>query len=115
MKTAILSIIALTAAGCGGSKSTQSAAKSEAAPKAEYFHVDAATAGKLHGRIVYAGPKPTRRAIPMESDLKCSQEHAGQPAYDEPVAVGTDGGLANAFVYIQTGLDGKKFEPRKEA
>ena len=28
--------------------------------------------------------------------------------------VGKDGGLANAFVYIQTGLEGKKFEPVKE-
>src|SRR5262249_42980876 len=114
MKTALLSILALAAAGCGGSKPSPATAKTEA-PKVEYFHVDPATAGKLHGRIAYTGPKPTRRVIQMESDLKCSQEHAGNPAYDEPVAVGKGGGLANAFVYIQTGLEGKKFEPSKDA
>jgi len=103
--------MALLGAGCSGSKPSEPAAKSGTAPKVEYFHVDAATAGKLRGRIVYEGPKPTRRVIPMESDIKCNQEHAGNPAYDEPVKVGKDGGLANAFVYIQTGLEGKKFEP----
>jgi plastocyanin len=63
---------------------------------------------------VYQGPKPTRRVISMESDITCSQEHGGKPVYDEPVAVGEDNGLANAFVYIQKGLEGKKFEPVKE-
>ena len=50
----------------------------------------------------------------MQSDITCSQEHGGKPVYNEPVVVGKDGGLANAFVYIQTGLEGKKFEPAKE-
>jgi plastocyanin len=115
MKPAFLLIAGLAAASCGGSPPSPTAAKTEGAPKVEYFRVDPATAGKLRGRIVYTGPKPTRHVIQMESDLKCSQEHASQPAYDEPVLVGKDAGLANAFVYIQTGLEGKKFEPSKEA
>jgi plastocyanin len=100
----------VAAAGCGGSKPSEQAAKTEPA-KVEYFHVDPATAGKIHGRIVYQGPKPTRRQIPMDSDIKCNEEHGGKPVYDEPVQVGEGGGLSNAFVYIQTGLEGKKFQP----
>jgi plastocyanin len=93
---------------------TEPAKKADSAKPVEYFHVDPGTAGKLHGKILYQGPKPTRQVIDMQSDITCSQEHEGKPAYLEPVVVGKGGGLANAFVYIQTGLEGKKFEPRKE-
>src|SRR5881227_885936 len=106
----VIAAVFLTA--CGSKPET--AQKSEPAKPVEYFHVDPGTAGKLHGRIVYQGPKPTRQAIDMQSDIKCSEEHAGAPAYNEPVVVGKSGGLANAFVYIQSGLEGKKFEPRKD-
>lgn len=111
--TRILLVAAALAAGCGGGAAPESA-KKEAAPAVEYFRVDAATAGKLRGRIVYQGAKPSRRAISMESDINCNQEHGGKPVYEEAVAVGKEGGLANAFVYIQTGLEGKKFEPVQE-
>lgn len=111
MRSALL-FTAVLAAGCSGSKpAAETAAKTE---PVEYFRVDPATAGKVRGRIGYEGPKPARRAITMESDIHCREEHAGKPVYDEPVVVGKDGGLANAFVYIQAGLEGKKFEPVKE-
>jgi plastocyanin len=77
--------------------------------------VDPATAGKLHGKILYKGAKPTKVVINMDSDINCSQEHGGKPVSEDIVQVGSDGGLANAFVYIQTGLEGKKFEPVKDA
>ena len=51
----------------------------------------------------------------MASDEGCQKAHAGKPAYDEAVVIGKSGGLANAFVYIQAGLEGKKFEPSTEA
>ena len=51
----------------------------------------------------------------MESDEGCQKAHAGKPVYDEAVVLGKNGGLANAFVYIQAGLEGKKFEPDTEA
>jgi plastocyanin len=99
-------------AACGSKPET--AQKSEAPKPVEYFHVDSATAGQLHGRIVYQGSKPARKVIDMQSDIKCSEEHAGAPAYNEPVVLGKNGGLSNAFVYIQSGLEGKKFEPPKD-
>ena len=88
--------------------------KSEPAKPVEYFHVDPGTAGKLHGRIVYQGPKPTRQVIDMQSDITCKQEYGAKPVYDDPVVVGKEGGLANAFVYVQAGLEGKTFEPVKD-
>jgi plastocyanin len=108
----VIAILALLAMGCSESKPP--AAKTGTAAPPEYFRVDASTAGKLRGRITYAGPKPERLAIKMDSDAACSETHAGKPVYDEPVAAGKDGGLANAFVYIQAGLEGKKFEPVPE-
>ncbi|MBZ5625058.1 MAG: hypothetical protein LAQ69_41100 [Acidobacteriia bacterium] len=102
---------------CGGAKPPEkpAPAAADAAKPVEYFHVDPATAGSLRGRIVFRGARPARTAISMESEAACEQAHAGHAVYDESVLVGKDGGLANAFVYIQSGLEGKNFEPVQEA
>ena len=77
----------------------------------EYFHVDASTAGVVRGRITFHGTMPERKLIVMDSDAVCEKAHAGHKVYDESIVTGKSGGLANAFVYIQSGLEGKKFEP----
>src|SRR4051794_6353913 len=106
---------ALAMASCGGSAPPEGAHKTEPAKVAvAYFHVDSATAGKLHGRVVYDSDKPARHAIDMTSDAACKDEHGGKPVYDDPLVVGKDKGLANAFVYVKTGLEGKAFEPVKD-
>ena len=74
-----------------------------------------ATAGTITGDVTFAGVKPARQAISMDADEGCQKAHAGKPVYDEAVLIGKNGGLANAFVYIQSGLEGKKFEPAREA
>jgi len=104
---------ALISIRCGGTKPPEKPA-AEPAKAVEYFHVDPATAGIVSGRIAFHGARPAREQISMESDAVCQQAHAGHPVYDESVVVGKDGGLANAFVYIQAGLEGKHFEPAKE-
>lgn len=101
----------MLAAACGGSKPAAPEAKTEPAQAVAYFHPDPATAGKVHGRILYRGAKPAKVVINMDSDVKCAEEHGGKPVSEEIVEVGKDGGLANAFVYIASGLEGKKFEP----
>ena len=73
--------------------------------------MDPATAGTLHGKIVFHGKKPAPQKISMDAEAACVKAHAGKPVYEETVVVGKDGGLANAFVYIKTGLEGKTFEP----
>jgi len=76
-------------AGCSGTKAPAVEAKKEAGPS--YFKVDTAT------------------AVDMSGDPACVEAHGGK-AYDESVVVNPDGTLANVFIYIKTGLEGKKFE-----
>ena len=90
-------------AGCGA-KTPPPAEKPKAAP-VEYFHVDPATAGTVSGSVTFSGHKPPRKPIDMNSDAGCPG------GYNEPVVTGKSGGLANAFVYISSGLEGRKFEP----
>lgn len=112
MRIVILAAVAAALAACGGSKPPEAAAKST--QPVAYFHPDPATAGKLRGRILYRGPKPTKVVINMDSDVTCAEEHGNKPVAQDIVETGPDAGLANAFVYIQTGLEGKKFEPAKD-
>ena len=39
----------------------------------------------------------------------------GRPVSVEAIATGTGGGLSGTFVYIETGLEGKNFEPPRQA
>jgi len=109
---AALLALGLFAAGCGQTPPPPKAAAEP--PKAvEYFHVDPATAAVMRGRVVFHGPKPARTVIVMDAEAACQKAHAGHPVYDESVVIGKGGGLANAFVYIQSGLEGKRFETVK--
>jgi len=109
---------ALAAVGCGNDKPPEKAAATPAAPAAakpvDYFHVDSATAAIIRGKITFKGAAPAKKLISMDSEAGCSAAHAGHPVYDDVVLTGKDGALANAFVYIQSGLEGKTFEPPKE-
>jgi hypothetical protein len=80
----------------------------------EYFHPDPATAGTLSGSIEFKGPKEKAVVISMEADANCQKLHGGKPVPEEVILTGKGGGLANAFVYISAGLEGKMFEPSKD-
>jgi len=82
---------------------------SNAAPAVTYFHVDPATAGTVAGTIRFTGRKPRPKPIDMSSDPACAEEHHGK-VFDEPVVVNQNGTLAEVFVYIKSGLEGKNFE-----
>lgn len=110
-----MAVIAL--ASCGGSKnaetkqteSTQTASKA-AAPPPNYFKVDSSTAGSIEGKIRFTGKRPARKVIDMSEDPACVEAHHGK-AYDESVIVNPNGTLANVFIYVKSGLEGKQFEP----
>ena len=106
MKRLILTA-ALLAAGC-------TKAKQEPQPKAtvEYFRVDPAQAGTVTGSIHYKGKPQRGKLIAMDAEEDCQKLHK-KPVYEDLIVTGKTGGLANAFVYIKTGLEGKKFEPQK--
>lgn len=106
-----LGILVLTSllSGCKA-KPSQSPAATADTPEtaAPVFQVDAATAGSVHGTVKYDGPKPKLVTIDMSSDPLCVKAHQGK-AVDESLVVNGKGELANAFVYVEKGLEGKRF------
>ncbi len=103
---ALLALV--TATGC--SPSTKQAAPAEPAqPVIPAFHVDPATAGSISGTIRYTGKRPPRKVIDMSSEPACVEAHKGKAA-DESLLVSPSGQLANAFIYVKSGLEGRRFE-----
>ncbi len=101
----LLAVVMIALAGC--SKPKPSAVK-----EPEYFKVDPATAGAVTGKVVFSGKAPATKTVDMTEEPKCSGQHPG-PVLEKPVALNKNGTLANVFVYIKEGLDGKTFEPPK--
>jgi plastocyanin len=89
-------------------KSAPAGGSTSVEPAAPVFQVDPATAGSVSGTVKYDGAKPKPKLIDMSSDPACVAAHKGK-AYDESLEVGAHGGLGNAFVYIEKGLEGKNF------
>jgi hypothetical protein len=76
---------------------------------APVFHVDPLTAGSISGTIRYSGKKHHPAIIDMSDDPACVEAHHGRPM-DESLLVSLNGALANTFVYVKKGLEGKRFE-----
>lgn len=95
-------------AGCSKPIPQQAAATKEEKPH-QYFHVAPETAGVIAGTIRFTGKKPRPKPIDMSGDPACVEAHHGK-AYDESLVVNPNGTVANVFVYIKTGLEGKEFE-----
>jgi plastocyanin len=106
--------LAVLSAGCSQNQPPQKSGPEPAKP-VSFFHVDPATAATLGGKVTFQGVKPAREVISMTSDAGCVKAHGGKPVYDESVLAGKGGTLANAFVYIKSGLEGKTFEPVQSA
>ncbi len=116
LKVPALVILLAALSGCGHKTETESPAPKEELPKpVVYFHVDPATAATLAGKVSYAGKRPAQAAISMDAEASCQGLHKGKRVYDESIVLGKDGAVANVFIYVQAGLEGKKFEPAKEA
>jgi plastocyanin len=70
--------------------------------------------GVIKGRAAFQGEAPRRRKVDMGSDPACHKLHEAEPLKDESIIVDEKGGLANVFVYVSKGLEGKKFTPPAE-
>jgi hypothetical protein len=57
--------------------------------------------GVVRGRVRIVGPPPGNSIIRMGMDPKCADLHRGERVLQESVALGPDGGLANAFVRLE--------------
>ncbi len=71
------------------------------------FCLNAAGAG-VSGRVLLRGTPPPERVIEMTADCAAAQE---RPPTTRHYTVDRDGGLANVFVVIRSGLKGKTFTP----
>src|SRR3954463_1191113 len=96
-------------AGCSANRPEEPQQSKKVDVPPVYFKGDPTTAGKLTGGIQFAGKKPVKKLIDMSGDPACVEAHHGQ-AYDESVVVNPNGTLANVFIYIKSGLEGKTFE-----
>lgn len=104
-----LCCVAALIVGCSGKKKTESASSHVDQPAVSFFRVNPETAGSVTGTVRYTGKSPARELIDMSEDPACVEAHHGK-AYDESLIVSSTGSLANAFIYVKKGLEGKRFE-----
>ncbi|MGH9629291.1 MAG: carboxypeptidase regulatory-like domain-containing protein [Bryobacteraceae bacterium] len=107
MKYVLLFLCALLSAGCS---KTEEEPAAKVAPPPEYYKVDPATAAALRGTVTFAGKKPPAEVISMNAEEACEKLHP-EPVSNPTIITASDGKLTNVFVYVKTGLEGKKFEP----
>lgn len=74
-----------------------------------YFRPDPKTAADVTGKVRYTGKPPAHTTVNMDNEPQCAKLHQ-TPVNDDALVV-NDGALANVFVYIKQGLEGKKFQP----
>lgn len=110
MKGALLMLLAV--AGCSRTQQQPPGAKTEATPP--YDRVDPATAGAIRGVVRYKGRIPPANRISMDAEEACQKLHP-KSVSGATVVTGKGGLLANALVYIKSGLEGKTFEPPNQA
>lgn len=95
-------------AACSQSPKAVPEAKKEAPPS--YFQVDPGTAVTITGKVFLKGAKPVRKKLEIDEDPACVKlNKAG--LFEETVMVNANGTLANVFVYVKKGLEGKQFAP----
>ncbi|HEX6884210.1 MAG TPA: carboxypeptidase regulatory-like domain-containing protein [Planctomycetota bacterium] len=71
--------------------------------------------GTVRGKAAFQGEAPRRRKVDMGSDPACHALHEAEPLRDESILVDDKGGLANVFVYVSKGIDGKFTPPTEPA
>jgi plastocyanin len=104
-----MTVACMVLVACSPGTKPTPAANSTQPPEPPVFHADPATVGTIAGTIRYEGPRPAKKAIDMSNEPACVSAHHGK-AYDESLIVSAKGGLDNAFIYVKSGLEGKRFE-----
>lgn len=97
--------IALVLGGCSHPTSPRRASSVAGQPTK---FVDAATAGVITGTIRFNGPAPDLQPIDMSAAPPCKASHPG-PVMPQQLVVGDHGAVANAVVYLKSGLSGYRF------
>lgn len=111
---AVTTGILILGTGCADRSTTGRSTSTEAG--IEYFQPDPNTAVNLSGLVRFEGKPPENRRISMDAEQACEELGKDSPAYEDKVLVDPESrGLANALVYIKTGLEGKTFAPATQA
>ena len=97
-----------TLIGCGGGNSGTPAAR-----KAPGKPVDAATTGTVSGRVTLSGKAPVMHAIDMSAEPSCAKQY-NAPVIPPTVVEDTQGNLANAVVYVESGTEQYEFRAPTE-
>ncbi|HEX9941080.1 MAG TPA: carboxypeptidase regulatory-like domain-containing protein [Thermoanaerobaculia bacterium] len=106
-KWLVLALCALPVlAGCGGGEKEEASSEAPASDASATAAVDTANAGGVSGAVSYAGAD-TDTPIAMNADPVCAGLHS-TPVDTNEIAV-NGGKLANVFVYVKSGLEGKNF------
>jgi plastocyanin len=92
-------LVLVAVASCGG----DDGARRDVEPTP----LDLSTVGRVDVTVTFAGTPPPPRPINMRSSPACAAAHSG-PVYDTSLVV-TDGRLANAVVWLATGLEDRVF------
>lgn len=98
-RIALLLLISLSIFGC----SKKQAEQPQSTTSQAFTQVDPATAAMISGTVSLVGAAPQPQKIDMALDPACKGDNES-----EPIAV-RDGKLANVFIYVKTGLEGKRF------
>lgn len=106
-------VVLLVACGGGGGGSAGGGGGSSGGGGGAVTEVDPATAGKITGKIAFEGTAPEPELIDMAAEPTC-QEQYPDGAFTENVVVNDNGTLANVFVYVKSGLEGKTFATPSE-
>lgn len=109
----MLAGVLVVAVGCGGGEEATEEEKKEAAAQEDYFEVDPATAATVTGKVNFQGEPPRMPPINMSAEPDCKGLH-DDTVLPEVVVVNDDGSLKNVFVWVKSGLEGKRFQPPAE-
>lgn len=101
---AVVTAAALAGAACGGGANAPAATAA-----GDVATLDPATTGAVTGRVVLTGTPPAAQTIRVDGDKTCATLVPGAARKTESYVVGDGGTLANVFVYVKTGLEGRSF------
>lgn len=108
---AVVASLALTT-GCGKSDDAGKFSGAESG-SGTVTKVDPATAATVTGTVAFEGTAPAEAPVTVTDDHCNAGAAANTPEVTNDVVV-TDGKLANVFVYVSGGLEGRTFETPKE-
>ena len=89
----------------GAAKDGAGATSAPAATAAAGPAAGAMGAASITGKIVFEGAVPAADKFKMSADAFCAKLHPGD-VNREDIAIGSDKGLANVFVYVKSGISG---------